>query len=193
MKNQLLVPILVAATIIAVPSVSQSQPKGKVRYFCKVSNSIPITFARTPTETVEFIGWQSKAFSTSGYPPERRCQEVATRFQKHSDAGHLRFITTGKMNNQNVMCVAHSKGGGCRSDGLLLTFEPKDDPQTVFVELFNVSTRVRKVRLTRGKPIYIDVDEYLSNASGMRQSQPTKPENQTLPKDDCGSSFFCNN
>ncbi len=93
----------------SLPIVSLAKPTVKVQYICEMKQDIPITYARTPTETVEFIGWQSQAFSNSGYTPERRCQEVTARFQKHSDAGNLRFITTGRMNNQNVMCVAQKK------------------------------------------------------------------------------------
>ncbi|MBC1278538.1 hypothetical protein GNF10_21860 [Nostoc sp. UCD121] len=193
MKYNFFIPIVITfATTIALPIVSLAKPTVKVQYICEMKQDIPITYARTPTETVEFIGWQSQAFSNSGYTPERRCQEVTARFQKHSDAGNLRFITTGRMNNQNVMCVAKKKGSNCISDGLLLTFEPKDNPQKVLVELFNVSTRVRKIRLTRGNPVYIDVDEYLSNASKNRQSQPTQSEKPASPVT-CNGSFFCSN
>ncbi len=193
MKNKFFTSIVIAfATTFAIPVVSLAKPQAKVQYVCEVSQGIPITYARTPTETVEFIGWQSQAFNNSGYTPQRRCQEVTARFQKHSDAGNLRFITTGKVNNQNVMCVAQKKGGNCISDGLLLTFESKDDPQKVLAELFNVSTRVQKIRLTRGRPIYIDVDEYLSNVSKTRQSQPIQAE-KPASQDNCNGSFFCSN
>ncbi|MEH2180663.1 COP23 domain-containing protein [Nostoc sp.] len=195
MKTNFFLPFLITfAATIALPIVSLAKPKppSKVQYICEIKQGIPITYARTPTETVELIGWQSQVFSNSGYTPERRCQEVTARFQKHSDAGNLRFITTGKMNHQNVMCVAQSQGGNCISDGLLLTFEPKDEPQKVLVELFNVSTRVRKIRLTRGKPVYIDVDEYLSNVSKTRQSQPIQVE-KPASQDNCNGSFFCSN
>ncbi len=183
MKLQLFASILVAFATTAMPALSQSKPAKKVEYFCQTSNGVPVTFARTPKETVEMIRWQSRFFSRSGYTPEQRCQEVTVRFQKHSDQGNLRYITTGKINNQNVMCVAPNKGGGCRADGLILTFEPHDDPQKVLVEIFNVSTRVSKTPVLRGQKqkVYIDVDEFLSNAASSRQATPqteaTKPVN----------------
>ncbi|MFN6468895.1 MAG: COP23 domain-containing protein [Nostoc sp. SerVER01] len=193
MKTNFFLPVLVTfAAAIALPVVALARTPLKVQYVCEIKQGIPTTYAHTPTETVEFIGWQSQAFINSGYTPERRCQEVTARFQKHSDAGNLRFITTGKMNNHNVMCIAQNKGGNCVSDGLLLTFEPKDDPQKVLVELFNVSTRVRKIRLTRGKPVYIDVDEYLSNVSQTRRRQPIQSEKPASPVN-CNGSFFCSN
>lgn len=183
MKLQLFASILVAFATTAMPALSQSKPAKKVEYFCQTSNGIPVTFARTPKETVEMIRWQSRFFSRSGYTPDQRCQEVTVRFQKHSDQGNLRYITTGKINNQNVMCVAPNKGGGCRADGLILTFEPQDDPQKVLVEIFNVSTRVRTAPVLRGQKqkVYIDVDEFLSNAASSRQAttqtEATKPVN----------------
>lgn len=198
MKLQLLAPILVAATTFAPPVMSQSSPNRRVQYFCEASNGIPVTFAHTPKETIEMIRWQSRFFSGSGFTPEERCLQVSARFQKYSNQGTLRFITTGRMNNQNVMCVAESKESGCRADGLIFTFEPKDDPQTVLVEIFNVSTRASQKPLARGRQqrIYIDVNEFLSNSSSRKQhtTQPeaTQPVNET-PRSSTGSEGSSNN
>lgn len=86
MKPNFFIPILITfATTIAFPLVSLAKPTIKVQYLCEMKQNISITYAHTPTETVEFIGWQSQAFSKSGYTPERRCQEVTARFQKHSE------------------------------------------------------------------------------------------------------------
>ncbi len=218
MKPQLLAPMLIVATTFTAPAMSQSSPSGSVQYFCKMSNNIPVTFARTPTETVEMIGWESRYFSNSGYAPEERCQKVSERFQKFSDEQSLKFITTGKMNNQNVMCVAQSKRSGCRPDGLLLTFEPNDDPQKILVELFDVSTRSKTERVRRlspgsqqqidnpltrlrqqtyidrvGQQTYIDVDKFLNNTSsvvrGRTQPEATEPVNETQSENPSNSRF----
>ncbi len=202
MKNKLFPTLLIAlTTVFSVPNVAPAKSPGKVKYICDTSNRIPMTYVITSTEKIEFIGWESEAFRNSGYPPERRCRDVTKRFQYHSDAGNLRFITTGKINRQKVICIARDKKSSCISGGLLLTLEFKDNPKKVLTELFNVSTRKQKMRVTRGKPIYIDVDAYLSNIHNTRQSQPVKDEviqsqpTRTEPinsDDNCHGSFFCN-
>ncbi|KST70315.1 COP23 domain-containing protein [Mastigocoleus testarum] len=207
MKNKLFPTLSIALiTAFSILSTAPARSYSKVKYICETSGSFPITYVITSKEKIEFITWKSQAFRNSGYPAEKRCQLITERFQKHSDAGNLRYITTGKINHQKVICVARSKNSSCISGGLLLTLESKDNPKKVLTELFNVSTRKQKMSITRGKPIYIDVDAYLSNVYDIRQSQPIKAEptytkpsqNQPVQKettnsdDNCSGSFFCN-
>ena len=201
MKNRLFPTLLIAlTTVFSTLNTTPAKSYSKVKYICETSGCFPITYVVTPTEKIEFIAWKSQAFKNSGYPAQKRCEKVSQRFQYHSDVGNLRYITTGKINNQKVICVARSKNSSCISGGLLLTLESKDNPKKVLTELFNVSTRKQKMSITRGKPIYIDVDAYLSNVHGTRQNQPIKNEAtqiQPVPKkptnsdDNCNGSFFC--
>lgn len=201
MKNKLFPTLLIAlTTAFSTINTAPAKSYNKVKYICENSGYFPITYVITPTEKIEFIAWKSQAFQNSGYSAEKRCQTVTERFQYHSDVGNLRYITTGKINNQKVICVAKSKNSNCISGGLLLTLESKDNPKKVLTELFNVSTRKQKMSITRGKPIYIDVDAYLSNVHDTRQNQPIKnkpPQSKPVPEkapnsgDNCNGSFFC--
>lgn len=164
MKPQLIAPIVTTLTI-ATLCVSLPAHARPVQYSCSVRSGVPTTIARTPQGTVSVITWKSEHFNNSGFSPQKRCQAVSARFQKHSNQGSLRYITAGKMQNQNVLCVAQNRGGACRSDGLLLTLEPQDNPQSVLRDLFNVASRASNSPTSRGSAakVYINMDNYLQS------------------------------
>jgi hypothetical protein len=163
MKFSAIAPIAAIATA-TIASFSGNLPAiaRPVQFSCVSINNTPTTIARTSQGNVTVISWRSSHFSNSGFTPEKRCQIVSERFQTHSNKGTLRFITVGKINGQNVMCVAQRQGAGCRRDGLLLTFEPQDDPYTVIKDLFGVSRGAGGSSVSRGesKP-YINIGNVL--------------------------------
>jgi hypothetical protein len=125
------------------------------KYSCIERNGTPSSIVETQRGTIELIVWKSNFFKNSGWNPKSRCQEVSYRFQKFSDAGELKYITTGEINGYNVICVADPKKpqpNVCKNDGLLITLEPGDDPQQVRNEIFDISARVKGGGYTRGCP-----------------------------------------
>ncbi|NBD15044.1 MAG: hypothetical protein GVY04_02520 [Cyanobacteria bacterium] len=119
-----------------------TQPKNSIQYFClNEGGKQPVTVVDTKRGRIELIIWKSQFFANSGYTPQKRCDQVTARFQQHSDAETLRYISTGTMNQQNVICVAKNDAGDCRSDGLLITLEAQDNPNQVLRELFNLKER----------------------------------------------------
>ncbi|HIK31037.1 MAG TPA: hypothetical protein IGS17_03360 [Oscillatoriales cyanobacterium M59_W2019_021] len=106
------------------------------------------TIARTQRGLiVPVIYWNSDYFSDSGYTPETRCQMVSQRFETFRQNGTLNYLTTGKMNNMPVVCVASAVGGGCAENGLLFTLKPSSDPNRVLEDLMAVRNRASGVRL----------------------------------------------
>lgn len=104
---------------------------------CQVVDGIPTTVSQTKKgRTVSIIKWESDAFLSSGYSPERRCQEVSRRFEAYRMSGQLRYLTTGRMNGQNVICVADRDGGPCV--GSLYTLKPGQNPNETLSSLLNV-------------------------------------------------------
>ncbi len=99
--------------------------------------------------TIGLITWKGITNQGSGYSPEQRCRILAYRFQRFSDAGQLRYVSTGIMNRQAVICIS-SSGGVCQRNGLLLTLDPKDDPEQALKELFDVGSRVDGEDFVRG-------------------------------------------
>lgn len=166
MKSQLIAPIVATLTTASLLSTILPAHARPVQYTCSMKNGVPTTIARTPQGTVAVISWKSTHFNGSGFSPQKRCQVVSARFQKHSNQGSLRYITVGEMQNQNVLCVAQTRGGACRRDGLLLTLEPQDNPRNVLKELFSVASRASNGPTGRGSAseVYINMDNYLQRA-----------------------------
>lgn len=140
------------------------------QYECVMDGDTPVTRVRTPRGVIQLIEWKSDYFSGSDWTPQRRCEAVTDRFQVHSDEGSLTYITYGRVNSQNVLCVADrinlpsqpyickdetiSKGDRTY-DSVLLTLEENDNPRQILQELFSHSSRVGSPRgITRSASRY---------------------------------------
>jgi Circadian oscillating protein COP23 len=124
---------------------SHAQEK-KPLYSCENNRTVVYTPRRGK---IELIVWKSDFFAQSGFTAESRCQVVSARFQKFADAQKLKFVSTGTINNQAVICVSN-RSGECLSNGVLLTLEPTDNPKQVLNDLFNLSARSSGGGITRG-------------------------------------------
>jgi hypothetical protein len=177
---------LMASIPLALPAQAEFQPNN--RFFCGKSRNvatgeiIPTTIARTQRGNVLMIYWKSNFFASrsSDYTPESRCVEVSRRFQTFYSQGNLSYLTTGKVNDQNVICVAEEYGGSCK--GLLLTLEPKDNPQQVLRDLMDVRVNARGP-ITRGADsAYIDLEEFLDTAPIQDEALSVSPPVQSSPQ-----------
>ena len=148
-------------------TANKQSSKPSVEYRCIDRNGTPATVAYTVRGPIELIVWKNEYFSGSGYTPENRCREVTSRFQKHSDAKNLRYISTGIFNKHNVICISEDSGQ-CKSDGLLITLQYDDNPEAVMRDLFNLAARKSGGGITRvgsrNRPLKetIDIDKYLT-------------------------------
>jgi hypothetical protein len=163
-------------------TINKQSTKSSVEYRCVERNGNPSTIAYTNRGAIELIVWKNDYFAASGYTSKRRCQEVTSRFQQHHEAKNLRFISTGKLNNYNVICVAE-KSGTCKIDGLLITLQHEDDPEQVLRDLFNLAARRSGGGITRTgsrsgslKQI-IDLDKFLAESSVINDTAATPTEN----------------
>ena len=148
-----------ALTAILIPTkfaVSQT-----TEFFCDLSAEVPVTYAITPRGNVPVIRWQSNFFSDSGYTPQRRCEEVSTRFQTYKNNGSLSYITVGIMNGQPVVCVTSTMGGGCQ--GLLLTLRPTDNANQVVQQMFDLRVGASGPIQQNSSRTYIDFQSLLDN------------------------------
>lgn len=147
-------------------SQPQSQPQSAARFFCGQSRiptankTVPTTFAMTKRGNVPVIRWQSTFFASSSlYTPQKRCEEVSRRFQKYYSEGNLAYLTAGQMNAQNVICVSDEYGGPCQ--GLVLTLEPKDNPQVVLKDLLSARNRAGGPVTRSTGSLYVDMNNFL--------------------------------
>ena len=122
------------------------------------------------------IRWTDRSFPPP-YTPVKRCQEITARFNKFENNGTLKYMTTGKINNYPVICVAAYKGGSCLPNGLLITLKQGRDPNIALTKIID-----RRVWATsesiqfRGKnnnglvsdvdgKVYVDIETLLNGRS----------------------------
>ena len=74
---------------------------------------------------------------TATNTPIERCSTVATQFQKAHDEDKLRFLRTGQVNNQPVLCASSKSGGECEI--VLLTLPSDEIARTVMLKLLSVN------------------------------------------------------
>jgi hypothetical protein len=158
--------VLGAAITLSLSHPGRAEDKPTARFFCagslnaQTGTSIPTTFARTKRGAVPVIRWQSTFFGKyKDYTPLKRCEEVSRRFQTYYDNGTLSYLTAGEMNSQNVICVSDEYGGPCQ--GLLLTLEPKDNPQEVLRALLSARSRAGGPVTRSTGSLYVDMNEFL--------------------------------
>lgn len=183
-------PLLAAVLVLGLTwtaSPSPSQAQAPAKFACQSIQGVPTTVARNKRgQWVPIIQWVSQAFAAEGWTPERRCQEVSSRFNQFYASGQLKYITSGRMNGLPVVCVTPQEAGGC--SGQLYTLKPFQNPaETVrkLIAIKNSGGRAPVLRETEGRP-YIDLEALIEQAKAAQQSsqpqagvQPTAPEGES--------------
>ena len=149
---------------------SQSQPNlGQGGFVCDTSTGEPVTVYQNPQGFREpWIRWNSNFFSSSGYDPLTRCQQVSQRLENYNRNRQLNYVTVGVVNNQKVICTSSRVNGPC--EGLIYTLRRDQDPapalSSFFVWLAN--QKARPSLFESSTAIYINVGERL----GLDISEP---------------------
>ncbi|XHL96466.1 MAG: COP23 domain-containing protein [Microcoleus anatoxicus] len=173
-----------AIAIGAVTAFNQPSYAQGATFFCGVSrDGIPTTFANTRRGTVEVVKWTSEFFTDSGYTPERRCQEVSSRFQRHRERGQLNFLTAGYLNGQPAICAGNSSPP-CTSEKLLFTLKPGSDAAARIQQIFNISVGASNAPLYESRDgsnssATVDLNRFLEQAPVVQTagSAPNPPLN----------------
>jgi hypothetical protein len=149
------------ATVGLVLTLAPIKAEAKAQYFsCVTQAGVPTTVAMMSNgKQVPVIRWTSSVFSNDGWSPERRCQEVSSRFSQFNDNNQLRYLTTGYMNGMNVICIALNKGDRC--SGLVYTLKPGQNPTQTLNRLFGVQRTATGPLNETGDRTYIDMNQYL--------------------------------
>jgi hypothetical protein len=181
------------------PSYAQSPT-----FFCGVSSDgIPTTFANTSRGTVQVVKWTSDFFTDSGYSPERRCQEVSNRFQRHR--GQLNFLTAGYLNGQPAICAGNSSPP-CTSEKLLFTLKPGSDAAARIQQIFYIGTGASNAPLLESSDSSptVDLKRFLEQAPVVQTAGsapnpdvnnqpavvPTRPQPNVEPSNGGGGGMF---
>ncbi|OCR01067.1 hypothetical protein BCD67_16970 [Oscillatoriales cyanobacterium USR001] len=162
-----------ATAMTILPQSSIAQSANQLTFFCGTSSGRPATMVRNNRKkTAEvIISWTDNSFPPP-WTPQERCEKVSARFQQFYDQKTLEYLKAGKLNGQNVLCVATTIGGPCLPNGVLVTLKPDTDPQRTMQRLRNSQGRAdgRPVELSGGNDgiVYKNGEAYLD----MRQFFP---------------------
>ena len=138
-------------------------------YYCAQLDGSWNTFVNTPRGRVKLVNWV-QSFSEQ-WNPKSRCVAISGRFQRFLDAGTLKYIRTGEVNEMPVICVADYKGGNCPSKNVLITLEPNTDPEAVLIRLFDFRRSVSGQTIVLSEndsgfyadnEFYIDMERFLN-------------------------------
>jgi hypothetical protein len=177
--------ILMAAVVAAAwtaTSVRDTAQAQTTQFVCAKINGVYTTVAkRTSGNHRPVIRWISNDFEQKGYTTEKRCQEVSSRFQTYHVSGDLKYLTTGKMNGQPVICTTPQRYGSCNK--LLFTVRPGVNPQNTLRRLLAVRVKSSVGALnestsgTTEEQLYVDMKEVLNDPQG--ETLPTNSPNIT--------------
>ena len=110
-----------------------------VNYACITDSSgIPTTVAQSKQwGDISIIRWTSD-FGSGIYNPQSRCEEVSANLQKYYEQGVLKYITTGRKNDYDIICVSRKFGGECLDDasqGQIWTVKSEDNASEIIRKL----------------------------------------------------------
>ncbi len=134
-------------------------------------NIVPTTVANEPRGgiPIEIIYWTSNFFVTSGVTSQERCEIVSDRFQSNFENGLLqkKYFATGEISGLGVICITRRAGDPCRSEDVLLTLPPGQDPVEALDQLLRLNRTAagnRPLYLTddlltyRNLQVYVDIE-----------------------------------
>lgn len=169
--------VLAAFVTGTIVSTGSSPVQAQYTTFqCRDIDGVPTTVAETSRGTVPVVHWKSDYFSESGWTPEARCQEVSQRFQTYHENDQLKYLVTGIMNHQDVVCTSNAKKGGCQN--LLFTLKPISEtgktPSQTLRELMNVRERKGSALNETEERFVVEMEQFLNEASVLEEgsSQP---------------------
>ena len=174
---------LLSATTISLPSRAQSS----TTFFCGTANESPATIAKTAYREVPMIVWNSPSIVQSEEPAQKRCEDVANRLQNYFNSGTLKYITTGFMNGQTVVCVAQEENGGCSGDPLFaLNLSPNTTARDSLQRIFRVRVASAAPISETATPVYISLDKFLNGEytpmGTPNRRRPQSPNSSESPK-----------
>jgi hypothetical protein len=157
------------------------QQRVEVAYVCQdFGDGTFATVAKTSIGDIQLINW-SRNISIE-YTPESRCVEVTERFESLSNLDSLDYLTTGRINGENVICSA-GENGDCNRDlpeqGLVFTITGERPPGEVLLNLLDLGLArdVPPINESAGERLYIDVNNLLQQVgnSGKPIEEATEP------------------
>ena len=143
-------------------------------FYCGVSSDgIPTTFVRNSRGTFPVVRWVSRIFDDAGYVPETRCRQVSSKFQQFYERGLLNYVTSGRVNQQPVICVSNRQEGPCL--GILFTLKPEQNAQRTLQQLFDIRSNASAGPLEESQGrFYLDLNQYIETQGSVSEADAMK-------------------
>ncbi|OCR02954.1 hypothetical protein BCD67_08280 [Oscillatoriales cyanobacterium USR001] len=139
-----------ASAVMAQPTQAQTSPR---TFYCGMSQGKPATLVRTVRGPMTMVIWINEDFTASGWTPERRCQEISSRFQRFNTSGLLKVLKAGNIGGQPVICAASSNSSPCSNKTVLITLPAGTNANETLDRLLNTRAGASAT------PIYLSADE----------------------------------
>ncbi|MEA5602258.1 COP23 domain-containing protein [Nostoc sp. UHCC 0252] len=181
---QRLIKVATASLAAFTTTVSINHPSYAegTTFYCGKSNGVSVTFARTQNgRKVPMIKWTSQNYFSQEWTVERRCQEVSRRFQRSYDNGTLKYIRTGTLRGEPVVCAATKENAPCTDSSLLFTLKRGSNAKVTLRRLLNRRGLVAGNVLNEsgGDNLNINFDVYLNNVTDELNSESDQGSGNT--------------
>ena len=172
LAGTLLITYVLALACSPKDELVKDQPTDEAKFFCSETSGVPATIGTTESgKIVSVIRWTSKTFDAVGWTQKKRCEAVSERFELYREQGRLKYLTTGRMNGQPVICTTDKDGGAC--DGLVYTLKPDQDPTQTLKDLLEVKTLKRGPLNETTPRLYIKMSDVMNTADKNYSASPT--------------------
>ncbi len=132
----------------------------ETRFFCGVNQGVPATLAQTTEGEILIVRWDATTLGELSTTAQNACEQVAQILQAYHNRGELRYITTGRQDDQPVVCLAEKEGGACLE--VLFSLNNQKKPRTALQETFRIRVPSTGPISETGIPLYIDIEKYLN-------------------------------
>lgn len=138
-------------------------------FFCASVRNIPTTMSRTERGDIPIIYWMSDRLPAD-LTPQKRCEIVSNRLQAAQDNQRLKYLSTGVINGQQVICTSDRHGGACLDT--LFTLIPGSDPRKILTQLLDLRglSNGRAIEQGDDQRIYINFSDYTSRIPAHKNS-----------------------
>ena len=127
MKFSLLTKIITGmAVCTSILTISPPIQASSDKYSCQEVDGIYGIYSRTERGDMRLLNFKQDV--SQDWSVVKRCDEIARRFQRFSDNGILKFIGSGYVNQQPVLCAVIAKGQLCNSENVIVTLLSQNDP-----------------------------------------------------------------
>jgi hypothetical protein len=176
---------LASACAFAATLLFSSPTHGQgANFSCDSSTGVPATVVESPQHgKVRIIDWKTTEFGDE-FNPQTRCNIVSEKFQEYSQAGTLKYFTTGSVDRNPVICAVASESMSCSPENMLYTLKRGSNASETLKQLLDVRSGASGTALNEtGNRVYVDFDQVVEakaqNAGA--SSKSTEANREAVP------------